>query len=199
MGKASASQPLLARGGGTGVEPNPADGTGAEELTVHQAAARTGLSEHTLRYYERAGLLHPVRRQDSSGHRRYSTVDVARIATLACLRATGMPLDQMRRYFVLSERGSSAAPELRLLLETQRGLLEERLEQMRWHLDYVGRKIAYWGAVEAGNPERARAIARELEGRVREHGRHPRTEPGGTVEDQRLQTRPQFKKRARNP
>ena len=58
-------------------------------LTVQETAERTGLSEHTLRYYERAGLLRGVRRDDSSGHRRYSPEDVARISTLACLRATG--------------------------------------------------------------------------------------------------------------
>ena len=76
-------------------------------LTVQETAERTGLSEHTLRYYERAGLLTAVRRDGSSGHRRYSADDVARISTLACLRATGMPLDQMRRYFTLAAEGGA--------------------------------------------------------------------------------------------
>jgi len=133
-----------------------------EGLTVRQTAERTGLSEHTLRYYERAGLLRPVRRHDSSGHRRYSADDVARIATLACLRATGLPLDQMRRYFTLAGRGAAAAPELRALLEEQQVVLEDRLEQMRRHLNYVERKIAYWRAVEAQDDREAAAIAREL-------------------------------------
>ncbi|MGH7536319.1 MAG: MerR family transcriptional regulator, partial [Gemmatimonadales bacterium] len=129
---------------------------------VQQTAERTGLSEHTLRYYERAGLLRPVRRHDSSGHRRYSTDDVARIATLACLRATGLPLDQMRRYFTLAARGAAAAPELRALLEEQQVVLEDRLERMRRHLNYVKRKIAYWRAVEAHDDRAAADIAREL-------------------------------------
>src|SRR5687767_9249406 len=55
-------------------------------FTVQETAERTGLSEHTLRYYERAGLLAAVRRDGSSGHRRYSADDVARVRTLApCL------------------------------------------------------------------------------------------------------------------
>jgi MerR HTH family regulatory protein len=62
--------------------------TGLEEaFTVQQAAQLTGLSEHTLRYYERVGLLPPVRRQNSSRHRRYSVADISIIETLACLRA----------------------------------------------------------------------------------------------------------------
>ena len=116
-------------------------------LTVQQTAVRTGLSEHTLRYYERAGLLEPVRRHDSSRHRRYSAADLARIQTLACLRATGMPLDQMRRYFDLAAQGATAAPELIALLEDQQVALRQRLEQLQRHVDYVKHKIAYWRAI----------------------------------------------------
>ena len=137
-------------------------GPSRDGLTVQETAERTGLSEHTLRYYERAGLLTAVRRDDSSGHRRYSADDVARVSTLACLRATGMPLDQMRRYFTLAARGRSAAHELRALLEQQEGALEERMQAMQRHLDYVRRKIDYWKALEAGKDAVARRIADEL-------------------------------------
>jgi DNA-binding transcriptional MerR regulator len=131
----------------TTAEPTAATAVAASEpelaLTVQQTAERTGLSEHTLRYYERAGLLDPVRRHDSSRHRRYSATDLARIQTLACLRATGMPLDQMRRYFDLASQGVAAAPELIVLLEDQQVALRQRLEQLQRHVDYVGHKIAY--------------------------------------------------------
>jgi MerR family transcriptional regulator, aldehyde-responsive regulator len=142
--------------------PAPADG-----LTVQETAERTGLSEHTLRYYERAGLLSAVRRDGSSGHRRYSADDVARISTLACLRATGMPLEQMRRYFALAARGRGAAHELRALLVEQEAALEERMQGMRRHLSYVRRKIDYWKALEAGQDAAARRIADELAGHTR--------------------------------
>ena len=131
-------------------------------LTVQETAERTGLTEHTLRYYERAGLLTAVRRDGSSGHRRYSADDVARFSTLACLRATGMPLEQMRRYFTLAAQGRSAAHELRALLEQQEDVLNERMQAMRRHLDYVRRKIDYWKALEAGKDAVARRIAAEL-------------------------------------
>jgi DNA-binding transcriptional MerR regulator len=132
---------------------------------VQETAVRTGLSEHTLRYYERAGLLGAVRRDGSSGHRRYSAQDVARISTLACLRATGMALDKMRRYFTLAARGKSAAHQLRGLLEEQEVALEERVQAMQRHLAYVRRKIDYWKALEAGKDGLARRIADELASR----------------------------------
>lgn len=133
-------------------------------LTVQQTAERTGLSEHTLRYYERAGLLDPVRRHDSSRHRRYSAADLARIQTLACLRATGMPLDQMRRYFDAAQ-GPTAAPQLIALLEDQQVALQERLEELRRHADYVKHKIAYWRAIEV-HDDHAADIARTLAGQT---------------------------------
>ena len=134
-------------------------------LTVQQTAERTGLSEHTLRYYERAGLLDTVRRHDSSRHRRYSAPDLARIQTLACLRATGMPLDQMRRYFELAAQGAKAAPELIALMEDQQVALRQRLEQLQRHVDYVKHKIAYWRAIEA-HDDQAADIARRLAGQI---------------------------------
>ena len=134
-------------------------------LTVEQTAERTGLSEHTLRYYERAGLLEPVRRHDSSRHRRYSAADLARIQTLACLRATAMPLAQMRRYFELAAKGAAAAPELIALLENQQVALQERLEQLRRHATYVKHKIAYWRAIEV-HDDRVANIARTLAGQI---------------------------------
>src|SRR5215204_6092968 len=106
-------------------------------LTIQQAAELTGLSEHTLRYYEKINLIAPVNRQSSSKHRRYTSADISKIETLACLRAVGMPIDQMRRYFELVPDGRRAAPELKAMLETQRLALEELMRQMQSNLDYV--------------------------------------------------------------
>jgi DNA-binding transcriptional MerR regulator len=163
--------------------PEPIEQAAIEEgLTVQQTVERTGLSEHTLRYYERAGLLQQVRRQDSSRHRRYSSADLARIQTLACLRATGMPLDQMRRYFELAAQGPAAAPQLQALLEEQRDELEHRIELMHRHLEYVTHKIAYWRAIEA-HDDGAAELARQLAGRILAEAQRPtdshRLDPNG--------------------
>lgn len=82
-----------------------------------------------------------------------------------------MPLDQMRRYFELSGQGKGSAPALKNLLETQREVLVDRLAQMRWHLEYVERKIDYWAAVESGDDKAVAGIVQDLEQRIRHQGR----------------------------
>jgi DNA-binding transcriptional MerR regulator len=143
----------------------------AETFTVQQAVKLTGLSEHTLRYYERVGLLPPVRRQQSSRHRRYSLRDISIIETLACLRAAGLPLEQMRRYIGLMPQGRRAAAQQRELLEGHRAVLQDRLRGMQWNLEYIQRKIAYWSAVEAHDDQGAAEIAHELSRHIRSHHR----------------------------
>jgi DNA-binding transcriptional MerR regulator len=137
-----------------------------ENYTVQQAAALTGLSEHTLRYYERIGLIQPVARQESSGHRRYSPADLATLETLACLRATGMPIDQMRRYFDLRSRGAEAAAAQRALLAAHLAELQRRMTALQAHIQYVEHKIDYWRAVEKRDDLEAARIAREVQALV---------------------------------
>jgi DNA-binding transcriptional MerR regulator len=140
----------------------PSDAPAERSYTVGEAARMTGLSEHTLRYYERARLIRPVRRERSSRHRRYSAEDLGRLHTLACLRAAGMPVDGMRRYFELVDQGATAAPLQYAMLQEQRGVLEQRMRELRGHLEYLDRKIEYWRAVEAGDASAAAEIADRL-------------------------------------
>lgn len=137
-------------------------GTAVREYTIGEATELSGLSEHTLRYYERAGLLEPIRRQSSSRHRRYAALDVARLRTLACLRAAGMPLAQMRRYFELLEQGAAAAPLQLEMLVAQREVLEARRRELDDHARYLDGKVAYWQAIQAGDHATAAQIASRL-------------------------------------
>ena len=141
------------------------------EFTVQQAAKLTGLSEHTLRYYERAGLIQPVHRHHSSGHRRYSGADITKLQTLACLRAAGMSLNRMRQYEELLLQGDAAASRQQALFEEQQRILRKQMEQLQWNLQYVELKIAYWRAVEAGDTEKAADIRREIDTQTRAYAR----------------------------
>src|SRR5690348_15463146 len=132
-----------------------------QTYTVQQAAALSGLSEHTLRYYERIGLLQPVARQESSGHRRYGPDDLAKLEALACLRATGMPIEQMRRYLELRSRGAAAAAEQQALLREHLHALQRRMAALQNHMQYVETKINYWCAVEDQDDQAAARFARE--------------------------------------
>jgi len=80
----------------------------ADALTISDAAEATGLSTHTLRYYERAGLmLDPVERAPSS-HRRYTEAEIRWVTLLTRLRATGMPIRRIREYADLVREGAGA-------------------------------------------------------------------------------------------
>src|SRR6266576_5133358 len=85
-------------------------------FTIQDVSRRSGLSEPTLRYYEEVGLIGPIDRDGSSGHRRYSSEDVDTLQMLACLRAMGMGIEDMRTYPANRARGRAAAAEQRDLL-----------------------------------------------------------------------------------
>jgi DNA-binding transcriptional MerR regulator len=109
-------------------------------LSISEAAERSGLSAHTLRYYERAGLLRPVGR-NGSGHRRYAEDDLELIKFLTRLRGTGMPIRQVRRYAELLSGGDETNEERLALLEEHKRAVQERLRETAEHLDLIDYKI----------------------------------------------------------
>src|ERR1700704_2529283 len=86
-------------------------------LTIQEVSRRSGLSEPTLRYYEEVGLVGPVDRDARSGHRRYGDEDLDVLQALACLRALGVGIEDMRTYQANRGRGGrTVAAEQRDLL-----------------------------------------------------------------------------------
>ncbi len=123
----------------------------AKGLTVQQSAEKTGLSVHTIRYYERIGLLPSVGRADN-GHRRYSTDDIGWIEFVKCLRSTGMPISEMQRYVELQKNGDSTLRDRLNLLEKHRVRIEDNIGLLRGFLERIEGKISYYrGAMEGGN------------------------------------------------
>ncbi|WP_432828132.1 MerR family transcriptional regulator [Dactylosporangium sp. CA-092794] len=108
--------------------------------TIAEVAERTGLSAHTLRYYERAGLLDPPTR-GANGHRRYSEGDLGMLWILTRLRKTGMPIQGMRRYAELCRVGPETTEERRVLLEDHRQLVLERIAALQCDLRLIEGKI----------------------------------------------------------
>jgi DNA-binding transcriptional MerR regulator len=115
--------------------------TDAGALSISEAARATGLTAHTLRYYERAGLmLDPVDRADST-HRRYSERDIDWVVLLTRMRKTGMPIRLIRRYAELVREGDGNEEErLALLEEHRRGVLQQ-LEEVASNLEAIDYKI----------------------------------------------------------
>ena len=110
-------------------------------LTIAEAARATGLSTHTLRYYERVGLIDGVDRA-GSGHRRYDDQDLAWIETLQRLRATGMPIQRIRRYAQMVRDGEGNERDRLALLQEHRVAVKARLAEVNAHLAFIERKIA---------------------------------------------------------
>ena len=115
-------------------------------MTIQQAAGETGLSAHTLRYYERIGLISPVDRAPN-GHRRYTEDDVGWIGFLNKLRATGMPISKMKRYADLQRQGDDTLAERLALLEEHRREVKKRIQELERNLAVIEHKIGYYTEV----------------------------------------------------
>src|ERR1700720_876951 len=115
-------------------------------LTIQDVSRRSGLSEPTLRYYEQVGLIGPIERDESSGHRRYREDDVDTLQALACLRAMGVGIEDMRTYQANRALGHSRAGEQRDLLLRHAERVKAEIKTLRIHLDYLRAKAALWDA-----------------------------------------------------
>ncbi len=118
-------------------------------LTIQHVAAITGLTVHTLRYYERIGLIDPVPRQDNK-HRLYREEDLVWIAFLIKLRSTGLPIRQMLRYAELRRQGNhqESVSERKAMLEQHTLSMEATLAELNSNLAVMYKKIAMYADIE---------------------------------------------------
>ena len=117
-----------------------------KKLTIQEAAEATGLTPHTLRYYERIGLIHPINREGNT-RRCYTADDVGWIEFLLKLRATGMSIKDMQRYAQLQRQGDETLPERVEMLMSLRDKVEAHIEEMNEHLKLIHYKIDYYSKV----------------------------------------------------
>jgi MerR family transcriptional regulator, copper efflux regulator len=140
-------------------------------LTMQEVSRRSGLSEPTLRYYEEVGLIGPVDRDPRSGHRRFQDEDLDTLQMLACLRALGMGIEDMRTYQANRGRGGPAvaAGQRDLLLQHAERMAAE-IAALHSRLDYLREKAALWdarahgdAAAEAAAQQRVRAAISHMD------------------------------------
>lgn len=112
-------------------------------LNIGQFAEATGLSAHTLRYYEKINLLSPVLR-DNSGHRRYSQKDRDWVAFITRLKQTSMPLKEIKKYAVLRAEGGVTLASRKALLEAHAVFIADKIVQEKAHLVALEKKIAWY-------------------------------------------------------
>ncbi len=107
-------------------------------MNITQAAGLSGLSVDTIRYYEKAGML-PTIARDARGWRRFDAAAVEWLRNLERLRATGMPMADMRRFAVLVHTTDAAQP----------GVTKERLAILRNHADTLTARLREVEACQA--------------------------------------------------
>jgi DNA-binding transcriptional MerR regulator len=130
--------------------PEPARPGPQAGLSIAEAARRTGVSAHTLRYYERAGLVITAIDRTAGGRRRYHQQDLYWITLCTKLRATGMPIKTIRRYAQLVAAGAGNEQERLGLLEAHRADVTAKLAEIQENLKHVDRKInTYRGRLAA--------------------------------------------------
>jgi DNA-binding transcriptional MerR regulator len=121
--------------------------------TTGEAAEKCGLSQHTLRWYERIGLLGTIER-GGNGRRRFSDGDLNWLSLLIKLRATGMPVRDMQRYAELVRSGAGQAERLELL-KRHREEVRRALASQRECLTLLDAKITHYGTCLAQAPEKS--------------------------------------------
>jgi DNA-binding transcriptional MerR regulator len=120
----------------------------AQLLNIQEAAQHSGVSVHTLRYYERIGLLEQIERT-SSGYREYDDRALGRIRFLNMLRRTGMSTQQMLEFTALERSGAVSFGSRYRLLQAHRARLMESISELQTHLKYLDEKVDYyWGLEE---------------------------------------------------
>ena len=124
--------------------------------TISEVAAASGLTAHTLRWYERIGLLDPVDRS-YSGQRRYNDGDLARLAFLGRLRLTGMSVADMLRYVELARRGPATVADRRELLVAHREEVRQKLADLHATLAVLDHKIDLYSGRTLTGGERSGA------------------------------------------
>jgi DNA-binding transcriptional MerR regulator len=115
-----------------------------ETFTIAEAARLTGLTTHTLRYYEQQGLMLDWVKRTGATHRRYSAGAIAWIDFLTKLRTTGMPVREMRRYAQLVGAGAGNEAERVALLEEHRERVDANVQALRRNLGEIDAKIAVY-------------------------------------------------------
>ena len=111
--------------------------------SIQDVSEKTGLTAHTLRYYEKEGLISGVERTQG-GFRQYTDEDLERLGLIRCLKNTGMSIKEISRFVELTREGEQTLEERVALLRAHRDRVLERMAEMQQHLDKVNWKLNFF-------------------------------------------------------
>ena len=127
--------------------------------SIQDVSKKTGLSAHTLRYYEKEGLISGVDRSPG-GFRQYTDEDLEALGLICCLKNTGMSLQEIARFVELTHQGEHTLKERVELLREHRESVIRRMEEMQqyldkvtWKLNFFSEKLKAYEAKQGGREE----------------------------------------------
>ena len=119
-------------------------------MTIKEVSEKFGISQDTLRYYERVGLIPPVTRT-TNGHRDYQESDLGGVENAVCMRNAGVPIEALIEYVKLYQMGDTTFEARRQLLQEQYDVLQEQKEQIEATMKRLAYKVSrYEKAVQTG-------------------------------------------------
>lgn len=134
--------------------------------SIGQVAQKMGLTAHTLRYYDKEGLL-PFVKKNSSGLRMFSDEDIDWLVVIECLKGTGMQLKDIKQYIDWCQEGDVTIGRRLEMFKRQKAKLEEQLRQLQQYMEKINYKIAYYteaaakGSVDQAQKNKNLAAERE--------------------------------------
>ena len=114
---------------------------------IGQIAEKTGLTTHTLRYYEKAGLM-PFVKKSGSGLRVYTESDLEWLNLIDCLKSTGMSLKDIKQYMDWVQEGDKTLENRAQMFQKRRKAVEEEIKKLQGCLEKLDFKIAYYAAAK---------------------------------------------------
>ena len=128
--------------------------------SIGEVVKKTGLSAHTLRYYEKEGLL-PFVEKNSSGMRVYSDMDLGWLSMIGCLKDSGLQIKEIRQYIDWFHEGDSTLQQRLELFQNRRKLVEKEIKRLQTVLNKIRfKEILYKEAVKLGNYKAAESEKR---------------------------------------
>ena len=137
--------------------------------TISQVCKRTGYTADTLRFYEKAGLLPGVRRV--GGHRVYTDDDYYSICIITCLKKTGLPLAEIRRYMELTKRGERSVGQRLKLMRCHEAEVKKQMDELRVCEERIAFKVWYYETAQREGLKAVKDIDATLVRCRRETGR----------------------------
>ena len=116
--------------------------------SIGQVAQKIGLTTHTLRYYDKEGLL-PFVHKNSAGLRIFSEGDIDWLVVIECLKGTGMQLKDIKQYIDWCQEGDKTISQRLEMFKRQKHKLEEQQKLLRQYMEKINYKIAYYTEAEA--------------------------------------------------